>query len=85
MKTVKIRHKINNKITQLETPYKTITKEMIIADIIKTYPKTIKVMNKFKIHCVQCIMSQFETLEEGAKIHNLDPIKLTKALNKEIK
>jgi len=85
MKKVKIRHKVNNEIIQIETNYgEKIEKNMIIADVLKAYPSTIKVINKFQIHCARCIGAQFETLEEGAKIHNINPSTLIQALNKEI-
>ena len=65
---------------------KKITKEMTIGKVIKKYPKSIFVFIEHGLHCVGCPMSQDngggETIEEAAKLHQIDLEKLLNDLNK---
>ena len=51
---------------------KLITKDMLLDDIVKKYPETIMILMGYGLHCVGCIVSEIETIEQGAKIHGLD-------------
>ncbi len=62
-----------------------ITSDMIIGDVVLAFPETLPVMQSFGIHCVGCYASTFESIEEGVTKHGLDPKKVCKELNKEIK
>ena len=46
-----------------------ITKNMKIDEIIRKTPKTEEILLKEGIHCVGCMTSHFESLEEGLKSH----------------
>lgn len=61
-----------------------ITKEMSIKDIIEKHPETFEVFMKHGLHCVGCVAAQFETLEDGAKAHNIDVGALIKDLNEAV-
>lgn len=62
---------------------KKITKEMAIGQVIKKYPKTAFVFIDRGLHCVGCPMTQGEeTIEEAAKLHQIDLEKLLDDLNK---
>ena len=58
-----------------------ITKEMTIAEALKKYPKTTFVFIDYNLHCIGCPMSGPETIEEAAKVHNLDLKKFLEDLN----
>lgn len=60
---------------------KKITKNMSFKEIVEKHPETFEVFVKNGMHCMGCHMAQFETLEEGAKAHNLDVDKLVQELN----
>jgi len=49
-----------------------ITKEMMIGEIAKKYPKTVKVLFDKGLHCIGCHVAGQESLEEGCKAHGLD-------------
>lgn len=58
---------------------------MTIGQVIKKYPKTIFVFIDYGLHCVGCPMAQIEqgeTIEEAAKLHQIDLKKFLKDLNK---
>jgi len=62
-----------------------IRKEMKIEDVLRKYPRTVAVFERFGIDCVGCQLSQFEDLEHGAKVHKIDLEALLKGLNDSLK
>lgn len=58
-----------------------VSKEMIIADIIKLDQGTIPVLLEAGMHCIGCPSAQGESLEEAAMVHGLDADDLVEALN----
>ena len=50
-----------------------ITKDMIITDILTADPSIAAVLMASGMHCIGCIASQGETLEEACAVHGLDP------------
>ena len=61
-----------------------ITKDMIFADIIQKYPKAMEIMMKQGLHCIGCSMAAYETLEQGAIMHGINPDKLVKEINQKL-
>ncbi len=62
-----------------------ITRDMTISDIISKHPETIEVFRSFGLDCMECQIADYEEVEHGAGVHNVDIEKLLKALNKAIK
>lgn len=58
-----------------------ITKDMIIADIIRIDEGLIPVLLGAGMHCIGCPSAQGESLEEAAMVHGIDPDQLEEALN----
>lgn len=61
-----------------------ITRDMTIADIIARYPQTLPVFRTFGLSCQECQIADFEELEHGAGVHNIDIDQLLAELNKAI-
>jgi hybrid cluster-associated redox disulfide protein len=61
-----------------------ITRDMTIADIIAGHPETIAVFKSFGLDCQECQIADFEEVEHGASVHNVDIEALLKALNQAI-
>ena len=61
-----------------------ITREMIISEIIAKHPKTIEVFRDFGLDCMECQIADYEEVEHGAGVHNVDIVQLLEALNKVI-
>jgi len=59
-----------------------INKDTKIEKIIQSYPKAIKVFEKYNFHCINCPAARLETIEQGAMVHNIDIDELIKELNK---
>ena len=62
-----------------------ISSKMTISELIRKYPKTVFVFLDYGLHCVGCPMALPETIEEAAKLHNIDLKKFLKDLKKAIK
>lgn len=62
-----------------------INKEMKIGDVIQTYPQTVSVFRKFGLDCNECQIAQFEAVEGGADVHQVDVDDLIAELNQVIK
>ena len=61
-----------------------ITREMTIAEIISRYPLTMQVFRSFGLDCLECQIADYEEIEHGAGVHNVDIEQLLVALNKAI-
>jgi hybrid cluster-associated redox disulfide protein len=59
-----------------------ISKNMTFQEIIKKYPTSIEVLMNEGMHCIGCSMAGFETLEQGALAHGLNPDELVEKMNK---
>jgi len=49
----------------------TVSPDMIVADILSTWPGAIPVFLKHQMSCVGCSMAAFETLADALHIYNL--------------
>lgn len=58
-----------------------ITRDMKIADIISRHPQTIEVFRRFGLECLECQIADFEEVEHGAGVHQVDLEELLAALN----
>jgi len=48
-----------------------ITSKTPINQLIKEYPETVEILMEYGLQCINCHFSEFDTLEDGAKIHGL--------------
>lgn len=58
-----------------------ITKNMSITEVVENYPETAEVFIKHGMHCLGCMASRFENIEQGALAHGIDVDKLIKDIN----
>jgi len=63
----------------------TITKDMLIGDIVKKYPNSVEIMMDHGLQCVGCHIAYWETIEQGAASHRIDVDKLIYDLNEKLK
>lgn len=61
--------------------YGMINKEMTIAEIVRRYPETLTVFEKYRLDCFECQIAEYEALEHGAGVHKIDIEKLLAELN----
>ena len=56
-----------------------INKDIMIGDLVENYPKLGRVlMEEYGFHCIGCMASGMETLEEGATVHGMDKKEIEK-------
>ncbi len=58
-----------------------VTKDMIIADIIRLDQGTIPILLETGMHCIGCPSAQGESLEEAAMVHGISADELVNQLN----
>ncbi len=58
-----------------------VTKDMIIADVLKANPQAAMILMNSGMGCLGCPSSQSETLEQAVEIHGMDIEKLLSELN----
>ena len=54
-----------------EGPIK-VTKDYNLLQLLDEYPDLAEVLNDFGLHCAGCAFSAFDSIETGAKVHQLD-------------
>ena len=62
-----------------------ITKDMIIADIIREHPETLPVFKQYQLDCYECQIADLETLGHGAGVHKVSIFQLLESLNSVLK
>ena len=58
-----------------------ITKDMLMGEILRVDPNMANILMREGMHCVGCPSHQFESLEEAAMVHGIDPDLLLERLN----
>lgn len=58
-----------------------ITKDMTFFEVMRMYPQTVQVLQKYNMGCVGCMGAQNERLEQGANAHGVDINALLADLN----
>jgi hybrid cluster-associated redox disulfide protein len=49
----------------------TVTRGMLMGDVVNKYPAAAQVMLEYGLHCVGCFANQFDTVEVGCKVHGM--------------
>jgi len=49
-----------------------IKKDMLVAEVINAYPEAAFVLTAYGLHCIGCVISDIDTIEQGAKSHGMD-------------
>ena len=58
-----------------------VTKDMIIADILKLDRGTVPILLNIGMHCLGCPSSSGESLEDACAVHGVDADQVVKELN----
>jgi hybrid cluster-associated redox disulfide protein len=59
-----------------------ITKENNLGELVAKYPDTVEVLLDFGLHCVGCIASSFDTIEDGCKVHGMSDEEIDELLER---
>lgn len=52
------------------SPY-VITKFDLLGTILEECPRAAELLGEYGLHCVNCFANQYDTLEMGARVHNM--------------
>jgi hybrid cluster-associated redox disulfide protein len=61
-----------------------INRKMSIEEVVKRYPQTRIIFERYGLGCIGCQAALFESIEQGAEIHGVDVNALIADLNKEV-
>ena len=61
-----------------------VNKKMSFGEIMNRYPQTAEILMKSGMHCFGCSMAMYETLEQGALMHGINPDKIVNEINKKV-
>ena len=64
-----------------DTMTERVSKDMIIADMLKIDPGIAPILMASGMHCIGCPSAQGESLEEAAMVHGLEASKLVDTVN----
>ena len=59
------------------------SKDSNLSEIIEKAPEKVNILLEAGMHCIGCMASQFETLEEACMVHGIDVEELVAELNKD--
>ena len=59
----------------------TVTKDMIIGDVLEKYPETAKFFLAIGMHCLGCPSAKGETVEQACAVHNVSCDDLISQIN----
>lgn len=78
-------HKKMKKTSKSKTKDKIlVNKKMSFGEIINRYPEAGEILMENGMHCFGCSMAMYETLEQGALMHGINPDKLVEKINKKV-
>lgn len=60
----------------------TITKDMLMSEILRQNPEAAPIMMQYGLGCLGCPSAQNESLEQAAQIHGIEINALIESLNK---
>ena len=67
-----------------ETANVRITKDMLVGDILRAYPKSVYALMECGMGCIGCPASQAESVADAAMVHGLDGDDIVRYLNEYI-
>ena len=59
-----------------------VTKDMNLGEIVFKYTEAAEVFTDYGLHCVGCFASSFDTVEMGAKVHQLSDEEIDEMLER---
>ena len=62
----------------------TVNKHMSIAEVVMKWPESAGAFMESGLHCYGCAAARYETIEQGALAHGIDPDKLIERINEVI-
>ena len=60
---------------------KTVTKDMIIVDLLQVDEAVVPILMASGMHCIGCPSAQGESLEEACFVHGIDPDQVVNQIN----
>ncbi len=62
-------------------PSRCIQAQTVVDDVIRTYPETVSIFVRYRLHCPGCLLSPFHTVADSAREYHRDLVLLLDDLN----
>jgi hybrid cluster-associated redox disulfide protein len=59
-----------------------VNKDSLISEIVEKSPKVIKLLDEYGLSCATCFLGQFESIEQGAKLHGMTDKEIKRLISK---
>jgi hybrid cluster-associated redox disulfide protein len=59
-----------------------VEKSANLGDVLKNYPLVAEVLIDYGLHCIGCVASAYDTIEQGAKIHGLSDTEIDEMMER---
>ena len=79
--TKKVKEEPKKVATKRASRKELFTKDMTLGEVLMKKPEAQAILFGFGMHCFGCPVTQFETIEEAAMVHDVDLKLLLKKLN----
>ena len=66
---------------KMETKRIKLDKNTTFGDLLEKHPECVEILMGVGMHCIGCPASNFETIEQGAMMHGINPDELIKKIN----
>ena len=63
---------------------KVITPDLLVADILTEWPETVQVFLAYRMSCIGCYLSPFDSLEDAMLVHGLPVESIVDELNQRV-
>jgi hybrid cluster-associated redox disulfide protein len=67
-----------------QPPLPAITSDLPMHELLEKWPETIPVFLRYRMSCIGCYMSSFDTLEDALKVHGLPIHEVLESLNRSV-
>lgn len=68
------------KVVSME-PSRCIQAQTVVDDVIRTYPETVPIFIRYRLHCPGCLLAPFHTVADSAREYHRDLVLLLDDLN----
>ena len=58
-------------MSNVEDAKNKVTRETNMAELVQMHSEAVEVLMDYGLHCVGCALMAYDTVEQGAKIHNM--------------
>lgn len=71
---------LENNLTDKNKPY-ILSADSNLFTVSQESPRAAQLLSEYGLHCISCFFSEFDTLENGAKLHGMSDYEMNSMIN----